>query len=154
MSNKSADDYYNRHKDRINEEKRIVYMNDPEFRKRKLAAAQRSRWRRAYGLTKDDYLELLFQQKGRCGICRKTFTKTPCVDHNHKTNEIRGLLCSKCNSALAFLEDDPTIFKWAIEYLEGDGKLPIGRLDKYFQHYTKANRPSESGPSISDAGTT
>lgn len=57
----------------------------------------------------DDYLEtyeqLLKEQKGKCGICGivggdKRFH----MDHDHKTQEIRGLLCFSCNSKLGFVE--------------------------------------------------
>ena len=40
------------------------------------------------------------------------------VDHSHITNEVRGLLCSKCNSLLGMANDDIEILKKAIEYLK------------------------------------
>jgi hypothetical protein len=46
-------------------------------------------------------------------------------DHNHKTEEIRGLLCMRCNTGIGFLQEDLTILQSAIEYLKtfnGDTK--------------------------------
>jgi len=39
------------------------------------------------------------------------------VDHDHKTNEVRGLLCHNCNRALGLLQDDVGNLQKAIEYL-------------------------------------
>lgn len=44
--------------------------------------------------------KLSVQQGGKCGICGKHeshFTRKLAVDHNHKTNQVRGLLCFRCN---------------------------------------------------------
>lgn len=41
----------------------------------------------------------------------------PCVDHDHKTGEFRGILCSECNNGIGKLKDDPNIVRAALEYL-------------------------------------
>lgn len=63
-------------------------------------------------------------QNGVCAICSEPETRkmkgTPaalCVDHNHETGEIRGLLCNRCNRTIGLLEDDPEFFKRAYDYL-------------------------------------
>jgi len=40
------------------------------------------------------------------------------MDHCHKTNKIRGLLCGKCNSAIGFFDDDTELLEKAIDYLK------------------------------------
>jgi Recombination endonuclease VII len=59
------------------------------------------------------------QQHGRCAICKRLpYTKKGLVvDHCHQTGAIRGILCSRCNSALGLLDDDPALLEQALEYL-------------------------------------
>lgn len=65
------------------------------------AAVHAARIEKVYGLSADEYAELLKLQGGRCAICRnRPKTKRLAVDHSHKTNEVRGLLCSRCNHDL------------------------------------------------------
>jgi hypothetical protein len=54
-----------------------------------------------YGLTPRRYDELVAVQDGRCAICRRRQTmRSIAVDHNHKTGDVRGLLCKRCNHDL------------------------------------------------------
>lgn len=39
------------------------------------------------------------------------------VDHNHKTGEVRGMLCGPCNRAVGLLKDDPERMAALIHYL-------------------------------------
>lgn len=56
---------------------------------------------KTYGLTAEQYDALLERQGGRCAICRnRPKSKRLAVDHDHKTGEVRGLLCSRCNHDL------------------------------------------------------
>jgi Recombination endonuclease VII len=72
-----------------------------------------------YGITSKIFNELLLKQNNRCGICNTEFTdkNKPCVDHNHLTDEVRGLLCRTHNAAIGLLDDDVNLLKKAIEYL-------------------------------------
>lgn len=68
-----------------------------------------------YNLSHKDYLKLHKIQSSRCAIC---FTQTKlCVDHDHSTGRVRGLLCRHCNSGIGFLKDDVNNLKQAINYL-------------------------------------
>lgn len=61
-------------------------------------------------------------QVGRCAICEKLLsqdTKHIHVDHCHKTNKVRGLLCSNCNKGLGFFKDNTNSLARAILYLQG-----------------------------------
>ena len=66
---------------------------------------------RLYGITRDEFERRLTAQDNRCGICR---TDSPilsqrhpdgwCLDHDHQTGRVRGILCLQCNLALAAME--------------------------------------------------
>lgn len=67
---------------------------------------------RAYGITAEEYAALLDGQGGLCAVCsrpetakRRGIVKTLAVDHDHDTGAIRGLLCTKCNTAIGLLDD-------------------------------------------------
>jgi len=76
-----------------------------------------------YGIDLKHYEKLFEQQNGQCKICG---TKKPgrkgvkrfSVDHCHKTNKIRGLLCMSCNTAIGLLNENPVLFDAAKQYLE------------------------------------
>ena len=73
-----------------------------------------------YGITVEEYEEIAAHQNHVCWICReeeKTKRRRLHVDHDHKTGEIRGLLCVKCNSGLGGFRDSPELLERAIEYL-------------------------------------
>ena len=81
--------------------------------------------KRDYGITQEDYNKMFEQQEGHCAICDKPERakingrlKVLAVDHNHKTGQIRGLLCQVCNTRLAYIEDLEFITKARI-YLDG-----------------------------------
>ncbi len=75
--------------------------------------------RRRYGLSNEEYQEMLDAQQGVCAICGKECRKNLflSVDHNHRTGAVRGLLCDDCNNGLAKFFDDVTLLQKAIEYL-------------------------------------
>jgi hypothetical protein len=68
--------------------------------------------RRKYGITEEQYEELLLQQDSKCGVCGKHESEFPvrlAVDHNHRTGEVRGLLCNYCNHRLVGRHTDPEL---------------------------------------------
>jgi hypothetical protein len=103
------------------------YNNDEVYRERTRFINWKSKIKRKYKMTPEDYYIMLDEQKGVCAICKSSNPKTKnnsdkfCIDHNHITNEIRGLLCSECNSALGQFRDDPNILMSAYEYLNDKG---------------------------------
>jgi hypothetical protein len=77
-----------------------------------------------YGISFLEYEKMLAAQDGKCAICGTTSTgnrKAFHVDHDHKTGEIRGLLCSNCNTGIGNLRDDIGLLNRAIEYLSHKG---------------------------------
>lgn len=76
-----------------------------------------------YGLTSEDYEEMLKRQNGVCAICcqHDPSGKLLSVDHNHKTGVVRGLLCTNCNTAIGKLQDSSVIAYQAARYLERSG---------------------------------
>jgi hypothetical protein len=73
-----------------------------------------------YNITLDEYNEMLTKQNNGCVICGKTINgkRKMCVDHDHKTGKVRGLLCSQCNWGLGHFKDDVDLLEKAIKYLK------------------------------------
>jgi hypothetical protein len=73
-----------------------------------------------YKITLDEYNEILSKQNNKCAICgnAKNGNRRMCVDHNHSTGDIRGLLCGRCNLGIGSFTDDIDLLKKAIIYLE------------------------------------
>lgn len=103
---------------KVNREKRNAWEREywaknPEKRREK-------RLKQAFGLSLEEYHDLLIDQGGCCSIC-----KEPCssgsalaVDHCHKTNLVRGLLCRNCNVGLGNFRDSPQLLRSAATYVE------------------------------------
>lgn len=115
------------------------YENDPNFREvrkrhnRSYYDANQERRRRdrrknlnRYGITEDDFAALDESQGGRCAICNdlpnetnvRSRKKRLCVDHEHETGKIRGLLCDRCNTGLGIFKDSVNRLQSAIAYLQ------------------------------------
>lgn len=75
--------------------------------------------KKTYGITDEQYWAMFESQGRRCAICQVQPTKKRlAVDHNHKTGEVRGLLCSRCNgNLLPILEHHPERAAAAFLYL-------------------------------------
>lgn len=68
-----------------------------------------------YGLTPEGYDRIFSSQGGRCAICREVPAR-PCVDHDHDSGAVRGILCHHCNIRLPAVED-ASYRRPAMEYL-------------------------------------
>jgi len=74
---------------------------------------------RRYGITRDTYNQMFAAQDGKCAICSVTVKgKRLCVDHDHETGQVRGLLCDLCNTALGAVRDSTELLSKAIAYLK------------------------------------
>lgn len=72
-----------------------------------------------FGISLEEYQNMLKNQDYKCAICKDPPSDNKClsVDHNHITGQVRGLLCTKCNSAIAYLKEDKSIIQNALSYL-------------------------------------
>jgi len=76
--------------------------------------------KRAYGMKWGDFEIMIKAQKYKCAICKSKFQSDTdaCVDHDHKTNKVRGLLCNNCNNGLGRFMDNIKYLEAAISYLK------------------------------------
>lgn len=72
---------------------------------------------KSYGITLSDYHRLRRQQQGLCLICQRYFGNKLVVDHDHNTLQVRGLLCSGCNSDIRLFENNPKMVRRVLRYL-------------------------------------
>jgi Recombination endonuclease VII len=77
-----------------------------------------ARRKRLYGISPEEFESLKIAQNNRCGICNKVMSIV-CVDHDHTTKKVRGLLCSRCNRAIGLLGDTEESLESALIYLRG-----------------------------------
>lgn len=119
----------NNNKDKISEEKRKYYLENRErelkkannYYKNNKPRVANARLIRLFGVTVEEYDSMLEAQGMSCAVCGSTDTKTLgrfCVDHDHATGGVRGLLCSKCNFGIGNFNDDPEIMMSAAAYIK------------------------------------
>ena len=72
------------------------------------------------GMTHSEYERMLAEQGGLCAICYgPPLGKTRLsIDHDHKSNRVRGLLCDSCNRAIGYFKDDADRAIRAANYLK------------------------------------
>lgn len=101
------------------------YDADPEFGFK----AVRSGRLKSYGITASQLVQLYENQEGLCAICSKLMLfespgkragmRNACIDHDHTTGKVRGLLCGHCNTSIGRLNDSARLCRNAAQYLEG-----------------------------------
>lgn len=109
--------------------RRAWYAGNPEARR----ARAKDRLR-AYGITYDEYVDLLERQGGGCAGCGDPPPEGSSlhIDHDHSCCPerkkscgecVRGLLCASCNNALGRVRDDPAVLRRLAAYIEGGDYL-------------------------------
>lgn len=80
---------------------------------------RKNKLKKKYGISLEQYDEMLKQQNGVCYICHKLESngKPLYVDHCHKSGIIRKLLCDKCNFTLGLMNEDKTLLNKLIDYI-------------------------------------
>jgi Recombination endonuclease VII len=89
--------------------------------------------KKKYGITLEQYNLLLSEQDGKCFLCKtadpgRIEQKVFCVDHCHRTNTVRRLLCMTCNLALGAAKDDPALLRKMADYIESYQQEKGGKL--------------------------
>lgn len=125
--------YKNFYADRVRYSERTQQEYEPETKEQFISTTRKEladfeREKRLQSYRKQDLeakrkkrLELEEAQGNKCAICGKLQddnSRRLALDHDHTTDEIRGLLCSNCNSALGMAEDNPSVLRAAADYLE------------------------------------
>lgn len=106
-----------KNREKIRESDKIYRKNNPEKIKEKAKRNYIKSKLLRYKLSVQEFNSIFERQNGNCLICNKKM-KRVCVDHCHKTNKVRGLLCITCNSGLGMFCDSIKLLKSAIKYLE------------------------------------
>jgi hypothetical protein len=85
------------------------------------------RIQRKYGLTPEQWAELMRAQHNRCAGCLKGFSRArlPCVDHDHESGLVRGLQCTACNYEIGLRHDDAEWFLRIGNYLQHPPALNV-----------------------------
>jgi len=119
---------YRKNRETILAKEKEKYYSDPVIRLRKGL----SKMSKATGLSLDEIQEFyntqFAKQNGCCAICGRHETELNTrldIDHDHKTNEFRGLLCSGCNLGIGNLRDDAEVCLKAYMYLR---KAKVGNV--------------------------
>lgn len=76
--------------------------------------------KKLYNITLEQFDILVALQSNKCAICGEELIK-PFLDHDHRTNKIRGILCRNCNIAIGLLSDSPVKLINAVRYLVHNG---------------------------------
>lgn len=121
--------YYWSHKEhRDAYDKKYREKNVERLEEYRLAHRQERKERerlRQYGVTPEQFNAMVLQQNNKCKVCGKEMDQynEPCLDHNHKTLAIRGLLCKLCNVGIGNFLDNPESLIRAARYVEADGNI-------------------------------
>lgn len=73
-----------------------------------------------YKITKPDYDKLKKESDGICPLCEMPMFGNECIDHDHKTGKVIGLICRGCNMVVSRFEDKEYAHRVAV-YLEKGG---------------------------------
>lgn len=97
-------EYYLKNRSKKLKARKLLYMNTPYD----VRLAKNNALKHTYKITVEDYDKKLKEQNYCCAICNKhrdKFKRNLSVDHDHTTNQIRGLLCIICNTNVGVVED-------------------------------------------------
>ncbi len=109
-------EYNKKHKDEVK------LKNSKYYKEKKDTILRDRRYLKVYGINLEEYNIMFEKQNGVCKICNNSEmfhkNKMLCVDHDHVTGKVRGLLCQGCNTGLGNLRDSIENLENAIKYLK------------------------------------
>jgi len=103
------------------DDKQYINQYNKEWYKKNPYKKQKYHLKNKYNITIEQYNELFNKQQGYCAICGKHQSELKVrlsVDHNHETDEVRGLLCRYCNCYLGYVEKSPDLLDSIFSYLK------------------------------------
>lgn len=116
--------YYQRHKEAVKAyNKKYNARVQPQRKPHSKAVGWTTHLRKSYGLTLESYTAMVASQGGQCYICgpnaksSRKKARPLCVDHNHKTGQVRKLLCDRCNRLIGCADENASILGAAAMYL-------------------------------------
>ena len=101
----------NRKSDKV----RSIKIKEDPIRYRKYREIQ---VKNKYGISMEDYDKMFLSQNSVCAICKSSTINALCVDHNHETGQIRGLLCHRCNLVIGNAKENINTLLETITYLQ------------------------------------
>lgn len=106
----------------VKTEKRKEYEKKYKKEHKKKVQIDTKKWcLKRFNLTLKDYDIMFDNQKERCGICNiklERISKGTHLDHDHKTNKVRGILCHNCNIGLGMFKDNADFLINTIKWLK------------------------------------
>lgn len=113
-----AKKHYAKHSEKVKKRVSDTYYNNKE----EMSVRRKSyNLRDKFGMTIEEYDALFLKQGNACAICSKGKKENGYnlpVDHCHKTNKVRGILCHRCNMGLGYFQDDIELLQKALKYIE------------------------------------
>jgi hypothetical protein len=97
------------------------WYSSPEGKEKLKAKQRRNSLRMMYGISLEQYDQLLAEQDHRCALCKKhedEFKINLAVDHDHISGRIRGLLCGYCNRRVLGRHRDGELLRRMADYVE------------------------------------
>lgn len=125
--------YPGREKELYKETNRVSYCR--KWRSTHKGSCRNSYLKHNYGITLEEFQQMVEKQDGRCKICGQKPSSRQvkgqmkpglCVDHHHESGRLRGLLCHRCNVMIGAAEENVKIFEQAIKYVLSEPYQPYG----------------------------
>lgn len=101
------------------------YMFSDEYKAREKRRKRSSKLLKKYNLSEQEFNKMFLEQHGKCLICKTEMIlgtnkgkSVCCVDHCHKTHNVRALLCHECNTLIGKIENNSNVRKYIINVIK------------------------------------